>query len=160
MEETLKAIAALSMRTILIYPNADAGGRAMIEAIRRFERLPFLTVSQNIPHREYLSLLSVASVLIGNSSSGIIEAPSFGLPVVNIGTRQQGRQRAGNVIDVDHDHLAIRKAVEKALFDEEFRRAVRTCRNPYGDGRAGGRIASTLASVKIDRQLLGKKITY
>jgi UDP-hydrolysing UDP-N-acetyl-D-glucosamine 2-epimerase len=160
MEETLEAIAALSRKTILIYPNADAGGRAMIEVIERYKGLPFLQIYKSLPSRDYLSLLSIASVLIGNSSSGIIEAPSFCLPVVNLGTRQQGRQRAGNVIDVDHDRMAIRKAVERALSDEEFRRTVRTGRNPYGDGKAGVRIAATLALVKIGRDLLGKQITY
>jgi UDP-hydrolysing UDP-N-acetyl-D-glucosamine 2-epimerase len=93
IRETLETISELKHQTVLIYPNADAGGRRMIEVIKKY---PFIKAFKSIPHKEYLSLMKMASVLVGNSSSGIIEAPSFGLPVVNIGSRQEGRERAEN----------------------------------------------------------------
>ena len=91
IRETLEAIVELRHQTIAIYPNADAGGRDMIEVIREYEKYPFIKMFKSIAHKEYLSLMSIASVIVGNSSSGIIEAPSFGLPAINIGSRQNGR---------------------------------------------------------------------
>ena len=160
IRETLEAISELRYQTILIYPNADAGGRNMIEVIKEYEKHPFIKIFKNIPYKEYLSLMNIASVMVGNSSSGIIEAPSFGLPVVNIGTRQEGRQRAENVIDVDYDKEEIKAAIKKALYDEDFKEKVKNCKNPYGDGKAGVRIADILSKIKIDKKLLQKKITY
>jgi len=160
IRETLEAISELRYQTILIYPNADAGGRNMIKVIKEYEKHPFIKIFKNIPYKEYLSLMNIASVMVGNSSSGIIEAPSFGLPVVNIGTRQEGRQRAENVIDVDYDKEQIKAAIKKALYDEVFKEKVRNCNNPYGDGKAGVRIADILSKIKIDTNLLQKKITY
>ena len=161
IRETLEAISELRYQTILIYPNADAGGRNMIEVIKEYEKHPFIKIFKNIPYKEYLSLMNIVSVMVGNSSSGIIEAPSFGLPVVNIGTRQEGRQRAENVIDVDYDKEQIKAAIKKALYDEVFKEKVKkNCKNPYGDGKAGVRIADILSKIKIDKKLLQKKITY
>jgi UDP-N-acetylglucosamine 2-epimerase (non-hydrolysing)/GDP/UDP-N,N'-diacetylbacillosamine 2-epimerase (hydrolysing) len=104
--------------------------------------------------------MKLASAMVGNSSSGIIEAASFGLPVVNIGTRQAGRQRARNVIDVGYDREEIANALKKALNDRDFREKVKHCSNPYGDGKAGKRIAKVLAEVALDSKLLEKRMTY
>ena len=104
--------------------------------------------------------MRLAKVMIGNSSSGIIEAPSFGLPVVNIGGRQEGRQRAGNVIDVGYDTKEIVAAVRKALQDRDFRKKVSSCENPYGDGKAGKRIVKVLSKVELGKKLLEKRMTY
>jgi len=157
---TLEALSELGMQTILVYPNSDAGGRSMIEVIKEYEHLLFLHTFKSLPHIEYLSLLSIADILIGNSSSGIIEASSFHLPVVNIGIRQEGRQRSDNVIDVAPDKEKIIEAINTALHDEAFKQKVNECENPYGDGRAGLRIAEVLAELEIDQKLLQKKITY
>jgi GDP/UDP-N,N'-diacetylbacillosamine 2-epimerase (hydrolysing) len=159
MGETLEAVKALEQQTVLIYPNADAGGRRMIEVIKEC-KCPFIKVFKNVPREDYLGLMKLASVMVGNSSSGIIEAASFGLPVVNIGTRQIGRQRAGNVIDVGYDREEIIKAVKKALNDVSFRKEVKLCRNPYGDGKAGERIAKILAQVALGKELLEKRMAY
>jgi UDP-hydrolysing UDP-N-acetyl-D-glucosamine 2-epimerase len=160
IRETLEAILELKHQAVLIYPNADAGGRKMIEVIKEYEKYPFIKAFKSISHKEYLSLMRIASVFIGNSSSGIIEAPSFGLPVVNIGSRQEGRQRAENVIDVDYDKEQIKAAIKKALYDEDFKEKVKNCKNPYGDGKAGIRIADILSKIKIDKNLLQKRLTY
>jgi UDP-N-acetylglucosamine 2-epimerase (non-hydrolysing)/GDP/UDP-N,N'-diacetylbacillosamine 2-epimerase (hydrolysing) len=104
--------------------------------------------------------MKYASVMVGNSSSGIIEAASFKLPVINVGTRQQGRQRACNVIDAENDKKEIVAAIKKALHDKKFRLALSKCKNPYGDGKTAQRIAKLLAEIKIDKELLQKRITY
>ncbi len=160
MEATLEAVLACEVPAWIIYPNADAGGRAMIEVIRRYEDRPLSATFKNIPHRDYLGLLRVASVLVGNSSSGIIEAPSFGLPVVNVGSRQQGRERAGNVIDVPYDTAAIAGAIHKALYDTAFQAGAAVRNNPYGDGTASEAIVQALKTVPCDSTLLDKRIMY
>jgi UDP-N-acetylglucosamine 2-epimerase len=143
----------------VIYPNADAGGRGMIEMINEYKDLPFITIYKCLEHIDYLSLLKKTSVLIGNSSSGIVEAPSFGIPVLNIGSRQQGRQRADNVIDVGYNKLDIVKGIHFVLHDEEFKRRVKKKNNPYGDGHSGKKIVEILNNLPIDNTLLQKKST-
>ena len=160
IRETLNAIVELGYQTIVIYPNADAGGRRMIEAIKEYEGYPFIKTFNSIPHEEYLSLMKLASLMVGNSSSGIIEAPSFGLPVVNVGTRQVGRQRSENIIDVGYNKEQIKKAINKALFDEKFKQKARNCRSIYGNGKAGKRIADILSETRINKRLLLKRMTY
>jgi UDP-hydrolysing UDP-N-acetyl-D-glucosamine 2-epimerase len=119
MEETLKAIHALKMPTILFWPNVDAGVDEVSKAIRTFKENTdiddYIRFLKYIEPNKFLALLKRAASLIGNSSSGIKEASYLGVPVVNIGSRQHGRLRAKNVIDVPHDAAAIRKAIEKQL---------------------------------------------
>ncbi len=158
MEETLKALVELQHQTILIYPNADPGGKKMIAVIKRYE-YPFIKKFKSLPHIDYLSLMGIANVMVGNSSSGIIEAPSFKLPVVNIGIRQKGRERSTNVIDVPHNKEAIKKAIEIALYDKRFIESLKDSTSPYGDGHATERIIEVLNTIKIDRNLLQKQIT-
>ena len=159
MRETLEAIVEMACPTVLIYPNSDAGGRRMIEVIKEYKH-PFIKTFKSLPRMEYLSLMKMASVMMGNSSSGIVEAPSFALPFVNIGNRQEGRERGKNVIDVKHNKQEIVKAVERALTDKEFLAEVKKCQSPYGDGKASQRIAEILSKVEITPQLLQKKISY
>jgi GDP/UDP-N,N'-diacetylbacillosamine 2-epimerase (hydrolysing) len=160
INETLEAIASLKYQTIVIYPNADAGGRGIIKEIGKYEHLPFIRTFRSLPYKDYVNLLRHASVLVGNSSSGIIEAPYFKLPVINIGTRQDGRERAGNIIDVPYRRNKIITAIRKALCDEGFKEEVRRCQNPYGQGRAGGKIADILERIKLDQRLLQKRMIY
>ena len=144
MRETLEAIRETGCRTIVVFPNADAGGQRMISVIREYESIPFVSTYRNLPHSDYLGLLSMASVLVGNSSSGIIEAASFHIPVVNIGTRQAGRERASNVIDAGYDRREISIGIRRSFEDREFLTAVRDCTNPYGDGKAPDKILAVL----------------
>ena len=160
MKETLDAVTEVGHRTVLIYPNSDAGGRSMIEVINEYESNHSIKAFKSLPRPEYLSLMKAASVLVGNSSSGMIDAPSFGLPVVNIGIRQEGRERGLNVIDVQHDKREIIKAIEKAVTDKEFLAQANSGGNPYGDGKASQRIVKVLTEVEITPGLLQKKITY
>ncbi len=160
MRETLEAIVEMGYDTVVIYPNSDAGGRSMIDVIREFEEYHFIKIMKSLARKKYLGLMKAASVMIGNSSSGLIDAPSFGLPVVNIGIRQGGRERGNNVIDVGHDRIEIMRAVEKALSDEEFLTKVKVCDNPYGDGKTGARIAEILSGLEITPKLLCKEMVY
>lgn len=157
MSKTMEAVKSLNLQTLVIYPNADAGWRRMIRTIEKYRKNPLVKIFKNINHKEFLSLMRYTSVMIGNSSSGIIEAPSFKLPAVNIGTRQEGRERSTNVIDVVYNKKEIKKAIRKALYDKNFREKVKKCKNPYGDGKAGIRIANILSKIKIDKKLLQKK---
>ncbi len=160
MKKTLLAIKELNNQTIIIYPNSDSGSLDMIRKIEEYRDLPNIQIYKNIDHELYLGLLKIAAVLVGNSSSGIIEAPSFKLPVVNIGSRNVGREHAENVIFVDYDKEQILAGIKKTLFDEEFKKKVNCCINPYGDGKSSKRIVKVLTTIPINKKLLTKQITY
>lgn len=160
MAKTLRALNSFDEQVVCIHPNADAGREQIINQIEQYEQDSSVKTFKNLPRKHYLALLESASVLVGNSSSGLIEAPSFGLPVVDIGPRQSGRERADNTISVEHDVNAIRDAVERSLTDSSFREKVTTCNNPYEQGGAGRRIADTLSEVPINDKLLSKSLTY
>lgn len=161
IRETLDAVVELGYQTIVSYPNSDNGGREIIKVIEEYKaKYPLLKVFKNLSQVEYLSFLDIAEVMIGNSSSGIIEAPSFKLPVVNIGSRQGTRLRASNIIDVPQGKEAVIAGIKKALYDDNFKEQLENCTNPYGDGNASGKIAQILSEIKIDRELIQKRITY
>jgi len=142
--EVYQSILELGMQTIITYPNADAGGKKIIKILENYSKHPFIAIYRHIPYKWYLGLMNIASVMVGNSSAGIIEAPSFGLPVVNIGSRQRNRERAENIIDVECDKKSIINAVKVALYDNDFVRKAKNCKNPYGDGRTSERIVRVL----------------
>lgn len=150
IQETLEALAATGMTTVFTHPNTDAGCEAIVRALESWGERSFLRVIPHLGSLRYLSLMRHAAVLVGNSSSGIIEAPSFRLPVVNVGTRQHARTRAVNVIDVGYDRGEIRAAIERALHDAEFRRGVAVCVNPYGDGHCAQRTVEILDRLQLD----------
>ena len=159
MRGVLEAIKELALQTVVIYPNADAGGRQIIKVIEKYRKYPFIKIYKNLEHNDFLRLLAVVDVMLGNSSSGIIESPSFNLPFVNIGKRQEGRERADNVIDVGYSKEAIKMVIKKAL-SPRFKNKLKKCRNPYGDGLASQRIVKILDGLKINNKLLQKEITY
>ena len=145
---------------VFLHPNADAGSRAMLERIRAFigarvDARLFI----NLEPRSYWALLREASLFIGNSSSGVMETPSFRLPCVNVGSRQDGRERAGSIIDVPADERAIAAAVRTAS-GAAFRESIRSIENPYGDGRAAGRIARVLNDIELGPALLRKAASH
>ncbi|MCL0060261.1 UDP-N-acetylglucosamine 2-epimerase, partial [Dehalococcoidia bacterium] len=118
---------------VIIYPNAYPGGFQIIHAIKSsMQKSKNIHVFENLPHLDYISLMAISSVFVGNSSSGIMESPSIGNPYVCIGTRQQGRERAKNVIDVGYRKDEIISGIKRALFDKEFLDAVKKCESPYG----------------------------
>lgn len=161
IEETFQALVHFGIQTIVSYPNSDNGGREIIKTIEKYKnKYEFIKTYRNLSQLEYISLLNCADVMIGNSSSGIIEAASFKLPVVNIGTRQQGRLRACNVIDVDYGRNNIIDGINKALTDKTYNEKLADCVNPYGDGKSGSRIAKILKNIVIDKDLIQKRIRY
>jgi UDP-hydrolysing UDP-N-acetyl-D-glucosamine 2-epimerase len=155
-EEVFAALDGIKRQVVFIYPNADAGCR---ELIRRAEEFAASHKSShvfvNLDHRTYLSLLSNAGVLVGNSSSGIIESTSLEVPAVNVGIRQAGREHAANVIDVPPERTAIGDAISRALI-ADFRRSIRGLQSPYGDGGASKIIVSALLKVPLGKKLLFK----
>ncbi len=139
---------------VFVYPNADAGSHALIERARALaETRPHTHIFINLDAVTYWSLLGQADVLVGNSSSGLMEAASFALPVVNVGIRQQGRERARNIIDAPAEAAAISAALDRAL-SPAFRKSLHGMTNPYGDGTAAQTIARVLASVPLERLLI------
>lgn len=156
-QQLLAALESLQAPIIFTLPNADAGGREIIRQIEAFVQAhPNAQVVANLGTQVYFSLMAIVSLMIGNSSSGIIEAASFNLPVVNIGSRQAGRTRASNVIDVDYTSAEICHGIRQAL-TPEFRRGLQGLVNPFGDGHAAERIVETLKTIPLDERLLIKK---
>lgn len=156
IEETMKAIVGLKFQTVVLYPNIDPGNISIIKVIKKYNKFPFIKTRASLPHNIFLGLMRLSSVMVGNSSSAIIEAPSFKLPVVNIGIRQMNRERSNNIIDVGHNRAEIKRAVLKAIKDKKFRRRILKCKNPYGDGKASIRIINELRNIRLDKRLLCK----
>lgn len=160
IRRTMEAIKTVGCQTIMIYPNADAGGRKMIEVIEEYRKYPFVKIYKNLSSIDYLSLMRVASAMVGNSSSGIIESTPFQLPVVNVGDREKEREGAANIINVGYNEEQIKQAIIKAISDKNFIAKVKKSKSPYGYGKAGEKIAKILATIKINKKLLQKQITY
>jgi len=156
VSELLNALEAFDKPMIFTLPNADVSGRVILGMLESFvKRKPTARLVENLGTQGYFSVMAVAAVMVGNSSSGIVEAPSFKLPVVNIGTRQQGRIREKNVLDVGYSHAEIRAAIAKAV-SPDFRAGLKGLINPYGDGHAVERIVRKLKEMKPGDELLVK----
>jgi GDP/UDP-N,N'-diacetylbacillosamine 2-epimerase (hydrolysing) len=151
----LDALHDQGVQRLCLMPNSDAGGAAVRTELLAVAGAPGTSVLTHLPRDEYLVCLAAVDVLAGNSSSGIIEAASFGLPVVNVGDRQQGRERSGNVIDVPVSRESIGQAVARAVATGRM-----SCGNVYGDGLAAGRIVEHLAGLPLDAGLLHKRNAY
>jgi UDP-hydrolysing UDP-N-acetyl-D-glucosamine 2-epimerase len=142
---------------LFCYPNADAGSRSLIERTREFlARHPCGKVFVNLDAVTYWSLLRCVDVMVGNSSSGIMETASFALPTVNIGMRQKGRERAVNVRDASPEAAAILAQIDIAR-SVAFRASLAGMTSPYGDGHASERIVEVLTTVPLGPQLLIKR---
>jgi UDP-hydrolysing UDP-N-acetyl-D-glucosamine 2-epimerase len=151
------ALAALPDQILFCYPNADAGSRALVDRTKRFiDRRGHGKVFTNLDVVTYLSLLRQADMLLGNSSSGIMETASFSLPTVNVGLRQQGRERAGNVLDADAHANSILEAVMTAR-TPKFRESLVGMANPYGEGFASETIVRVVSTIPLSQELLMKR---
>jgi UDP-hydrolysing UDP-N-acetyl-D-glucosamine 2-epimerase len=150
IEETLAALEQLQMPTIMLWPNVDAGSEDLAKGIRTFRenRAPeWLELYINLPHEAYIKLMARTACIIGNSSSAIREGPFIGTPAVNVGSRQDHRQRGRNVLDVPHDRDAITDGVRQQLRHGSY-----ASEPVYGDGNASGRIVECLSSIEVDIQ--------
>jgi UDP-hydrolysing UDP-N-acetyl-D-glucosamine 2-epimerase len=155
ISETLKAVQQLGLPAVVLWPNADAGSEHIARGIRKFrehEDDSKLHFFKNLPSNDYIKLMRKTAALVGNSSSAIREGSFIGTPAVNVGPRQEGRQRGSNVVDVDYDRGEIADAVAQQVEHGPYER------EPiYGDGSAGRRIADILAGAPFS---IHKRITY
>jgi GDP/UDP-N,N'-diacetylbacillosamine 2-epimerase (hydrolysing) len=159
VEQTMSAIVDVlrqeEVQILALRPNSDAGGAKVLASLEAANQRGNLSLVTHLQRPDFVTLLNAASLLVGNSSSGIIEAATFGTPVVNIGTRQSMRQRNANIIDTSVAPQAIAEAIRKACSMDR-----RSPHNVYGDGRAGQRIAHLLATRKLGADLLAKTNAY
>jgi UDP-N-acetylglucosamine 2-epimerase (non-hydrolysing)/GDP/UDP-N,N'-diacetylbacillosamine 2-epimerase (hydrolysing) len=157
VDELFAALARLERQVLFSFPNADAGSRELLARARAFcASRPGSRLFVNLNPVTYWSLLRAVGLMLGNSSSGIMEAPALELPVVNVGLRQAGRERARNILDAPPHHEAILAAVERGL-GRGFRASIEGMPNPYGDGRAAERIVRVLLEVPLGEPLLTKR---
>ncbi len=145
------------MQILFCYPNADAGSRELVARSREFVAgRAGARIFVNLDAVTYWSLLRSVEVMVGNSSSGIMETASFALPTVNVGVRQKGRERARNVLDAAADADVILARIAEAR-SETFRASLEGMTNPYGDGQASERIVQVLTTCPLGQELLVKK---
>lgn len=157
MAELLAALDDAKTSVVFTMPNSDTNGRIIRQMIEDYvQNHPDAHVVDNLGTRAYFSFMNEAEAMVGNSSSGIIESPSFKLPVVNIGTRQQGRVKSTNIIDVDYNRHEIIDAIRKAV-DSKFVSSLDELANPYDNGGASDIIVDRLQSVSLDEKLIMKR---
>jgi GDP/UDP-N,N'-diacetylbacillosamine 2-epimerase (hydrolysing) len=153
--ETIKAVKKIGIQSLFVLPNNDSGHDKIIKIIRKSK----IKWTENLSLSEYSALLSHAKILIGNSSSGIHEAASFNLAVVNIGTRQNGRLKPRNVVNADYACSDIYKKIKFCIYNKKFIRSLKSLKNPYGDGKSSIKIANILRKIDISRSTQ-KQNTY
>ena len=155
IEQTLQAVLSSEIQAIWLWPNVDSGSDALSKRIREFREennAAPMHFYRNFSSEDYVNILREASCIVGNSSSGIREASFLGTPAVNIGSRQNGRDRAPNVIDVDYDSFEIKKAIQAQIKNGRYQSS-----EIFGDGFAGRKMAEILASVNLD---VNKKLNF
>lgn len=156
LTELLAALEASSLPAVFTFPGADTNWRTIVEKVQEYvSGRPQFRLVMSLGTRAYFSLLKHAALMVGNSSSGIIEAASFKLPVINVGNRQRGRLHAENVIDVPCEREAILQAIRRGS-SEDFRHSLSDLRNPYGSGRAADVIVEALKGTPLDHRLVSK----
>lgn len=155
IQATIQAISAIHMQTVWLWPNVDAGSDDVSKGLRMFrekERPDYVHLYRNFPPEDYVRIIFNSSCLVGNSSSGLREGAFLGLPVVDIGTRQGGREHAGNIVHAGYDAVEIETAIRKQIANGRYERSF-----IFGDGTAGRKIADILAKSEITVQ---KRLAY
>jgi GDP/UDP-N,N'-diacetylbacillosamine 2-epimerase (hydrolysing) len=150
---TISSIKKSKINTLIILPNNDAGFSEIIKELKDSK----IQYVESLNITDYINLLKRSAGLIGNSSSGIHETASFNIPTINIGTRQNGRFRPKNVIDVNHNEIEIMNAIKKC---RELKSNNIKFENPYGDGKSSRRIVSLIKSLDLSSKIIQKQITY
>ena len=159
IKSVFDSLNSFKLPKILIMPNNDAGSIMVKDGINKYKSGEYHVFS-NLKRKEYLGFLKHSKCIVGNSSSGLLEAPTFNVPAVNIGRRQHQRVRGINVIDVGYDFSEIVNGINKAISNEFNKYLEKNCVNPYGDGHSSERILDVLLSTKIDEKLLIKNLTF
>jgi GDP/UDP-N,N'-diacetylbacillosamine 2-epimerase (hydrolysing) len=160
MAEILKALRSNDLQTVILYPNNDAGYQRIVEEIKDIGSDPKMKVISNLSHVDYVNLMRHSSFMIGNSSSGLIEAPSVGLPFINVGNRQEGREQGSNVIPVKPIEKEISEAIGMVLAEQAEKGRMARYENPFGNGESSKKIRAVLEKVVLDDRLLNKRMTY
>jgi UDP-hydrolysing UDP-N-acetyl-D-glucosamine 2-epimerase len=156
IEELLAALKESGFALIFTSPNADHQGRSILQKIQDFvPGQPRAWFVANLGQEGYFSLMGQVAAMVGNSSSGMIEAASFGLPVINIGSRQRGRVHGKNVLNVGYERKEISEGIRRAT-QPAFRQSLASMKNPYGEGQAAEQIVGKLKNVALNRELLVK----
>lgn len=158
VRETLLALEELNMPTFMLWPNPDAGSEEVSKEIRTFREKKnpkWLYMFRNLPFEDYIHLMDICGCIVGNSSSAIREGEIIGVPTVNIGTRQQGRIRGDNVVDVPYEKEAIKMAIKEQLKQGKYK-----TKHVYGDGRAGERIVQKIRELDLKTIQVQKRIRY
>jgi GDP/UDP-N,N'-diacetylbacillosamine 2-epimerase (hydrolysing) len=158
-KKILKAINRFKKQKIIIYPNSDAGGQKIIKLLKEQKKRKDTIIFKNLSRENYVFLLTNCDILIGNSSSGIVESSSFKKPTINIGNRQKGRERTINVIDANNDEEEIYKSIKKGL-SKKFKEKMKMVKNPYYKPNTSQKILDILLKTKINNKLIQKKLTY
>ena len=154
--QTIDAVKELNIQAIIIYGNIDTGSQKIAKVIKNSKIKQYVTIL----YQDYIGLLNHASALVGNSSSGIIEAPFLHVPSINVGTRQDGRLRAESIIDVKYNKNEIKKAIKKAIEDKDFLKKVKSHKSLYGNGDSAKKIVKILEKIDLKKIPIQKKMTY
>ncbi|WP_294108679.1 UDP-N-acetylglucosamine 2-epimerase [Sphingomonas sp.] len=154
-ERLLAVLQAGGLQTLALMPNSDAGSDDVRAALRAVEGAPWIRIETHLPRPHFIAAMATVDVMIGNSSSGIIEAATFGTPVINVGSRQNLRERNGNVIDVPCASEAITTALARIRQHGRYPRV-----NLYGDGSAAHRISRILSETPLPPEMLMKLNSY
>lgn len=160
IKETLEAVKEFNLPVVIIYPHPDPGGRKIIKVIDGEKNNSLFHIFPSLDYELFLALERETAVWVGNSSAAMVESASFKTPVVNIGTRQFGRQRGENVIDVNYERKEISAAIKKSLTNKSYLAKMLIIKNPWGDGKTGPRVAKILEEIKLEQKLLTKQITF
>lgn len=157
MAGTLAAVRGTGRRALVVYPCSDQGYEGVIAAIEDQRDASGLSIHTNIDAPDFLGLMRMAAVMVGNSSAGLIETPYARIPAVNVGERQRGREHAENVIHSEMGQASVAAALDRALNDSAFAETVATCRQPFGDGQSYKRIIEALRQAPLGQKLLEKQ---
>ena len=160
MSQLISALDKYDGNMIITYPNSDPGNEIIISMWNEFADChPNVYLTKSLGIRRYLSVMKLCGAVVGNSSSAIVEAPFFKIPVVNIGNRQLGRMLANNIIETNYDKESINSAINKCL-SKEFREYVKDTKSMYGEGNTSQEIVKVLQTISIDEKLMKKKLCY
>ena len=155
-EKTINAIRELNVQSIFINGNADAGSNKISNTIKKLKIKSY----NSLTFEKFINLLSLCTALVGNSSSGIMEAPFLHIPTINIGSRQSGRLSAKSVLHVDYDKKSIMRSILKALNDKKFLKIIKQQKNYYGEGKTSKKIVNILENINLDEISVQKQIEY
>ena len=154
--ETINAINETKYQCIIILGNSDAGSQKIKKIIKNSSILNY----ENLSFQKYISLLNYSSAIIGNSSSGIMEAPFLQVPSINVGTRQEGRSNTTSIINVKYNKIEIKKAIEKAIEDKKFLKSIKKQKKQHGNGNSSKKIIQILEKLNLEKIPIQKKLAY